>query len=71
MTQHNIIRQCRDHANLTQHQLADTLGVTQSTLADRERERYTLALDFVTRVADACGVTICYDGEWSIVDVTA
>ena len=54
------IRYFRMKKNMTQQDLADKLGVNQSTVSDYETGTFELTLPKLVRIADALGVTI-YD----------
>ena len=48
-----LIRDARKHRGLTQHQLADVLGTSQSAVHRIEAGNQNLSLDMVTRIAEA------------------
>jgi transcriptional regulator with XRE-family HTH domain len=54
------IAQAREHAGLTQAELAARMGVTQPVVAYWEREPVALRIEQLAALADALGVTIDY-----------
>jgi len=63
----NIIRQCREFAGLTQVALAARLDMQQQVISRLESDKHSIAVPVLMRVADACEVTITFDGEWQVV----
>jgi len=64
----NKIRRLRfDHAEMTQQQLADKVGVTRQTINAIELGKYSPSLDVAFRIAAAFGVPLeevfQYDGD--------
>jgi len=51
-----IIRQYRDQANLSQQQLADSVGVSKGFISALEGGRSVPNLDMLVQIADALGV---------------
>ena len=56
----SLIRDFRVKNGMTQQELANKLGVNQSTVSDYETGTFELTLPKLVRIADALGVTI-YD----------
>lgn len=50
------LRAARQHANLTQGQLAEAIGITQTSISDLERGK-SKGTTFSARIAKACGVS--------------
>lgn len=55
------IAELRKRANLTQRQLADEVGVTESTISNWESGRN--ALDWIERIAKLCRALNCSPDE--------
>ncbi|WP_298441911.1 helix-turn-helix transcriptional regulator [Gordonia sp. (in: high G+C Gram-positive bacteria)] len=53
-----IAYQARTNAGLTQTQLADRMGTTQSSIAAVENGARTPTVDFLERLARACGARL-------------
>ena len=49
----NLIRDARKHRGLTQHQLADVLGTSQSAINRIEKGHQNLSLDMLARIGSA------------------
>ena len=49
----NLIRDARKHRGLTQHQLADLLGTSQSAINRIEKGHQNLSLDMLARIGSA------------------
>lgn len=56
----SLIRDFRIKKGMTQQELANKMGVNQSTVSDYETGTFELTLPKLVRIADALGVTI-YD----------
>ena len=54
----NWIREARDRAGLTQEELAERLGTTQSAVARWEKGDVSPRLDTFERALGACGLTL-------------
>ena len=54
----NTIRANREHAGLTQAELARRVGVTRQTLIAIEQEKYSPTLELAFQIARAFGVGI-------------
>jgi putative transcriptional regulator len=55
----NRVRAARAIVKMTQQQLADAVGLTQTTLSDIERQRYgTITLDTARKFAEFFGCAI-------------
>ncbi len=54
----NWIREARSRANLTQEELAERLGTTQSAIARWEKGDVSPRLDTFEKLATACGLTL-------------
>lgn len=52
------IKAARKHAHLSQVQLAQAAGMTQTSISDLERGK-SRATSFVAQIAGACGVNPC------------
>src|SRR5680860_130347 len=50
-----LIRECRRHADLSQAELAERLGTTQSAISRWERGHESPRVDTLGRVLQACG----------------
>jgi transcriptional regulator with XRE-family HTH domain len=67
-----IVREARRRAGLTQRELADRVGTTQSAIARIERGATEPAYDRVRRLLSACGFDLvpriapADDSDWSI-----
>jgi len=67
-----LIREARRRAGLTQRDLAERLGTTQSAIARLERGRTEPAFDHVIRAIRACGLELVPqlqrsdDADWSV-----
>jgi putative transcriptional regulator len=64
----NTIRRLRfDHGEMTQQELADTVGVTRQTINAIELGKYSPSLEVAFRIASAFGVPLervfQYDGD--------
>ena len=46
-----VIKEAREKAKMTQHQIADAVGVSRAYYADVERGRYTPSLKLLSRLA--------------------
>lgn len=53
-----LIRQCREHAGITQAELARRLGTTQSAVSRWERGHETPRVDTLGRVLQECGFEV-------------
>ncbi|WP_100642557.1 helix-turn-helix transcriptional regulator [Alteromonas facilis] len=52
MPLHNKVRECRFFANeMTQHQLAEAVGVTRQTIMAIEKGRYSPSLEVAFKIA--------------------
>ena len=59
-----LVREMRDHAGLTQADLARKVGTTQSVIARLEDAEYTgHSLTMLERIAAACGVALKLHAE--------
>ena len=59
-----LVREMREHAGLTQVELARKVGTTQSVIARLEDAEYTgHSLSMLERVAGACGVNLRLHAE--------
>jgi transcriptional regulator with XRE-family HTH domain len=71
----HLIREARRRAGLTQAQLAERLGTTQSAIARIERGRTEPAYDRVVDAVRACGLEMTPrlrpgdDADWSVASV--
>jgi putative transcriptional regulator len=55
----NRVRELRFHAGeMTQAQLAETVGVTRQTIVAIEKQSYSPSLELAFRIARAFGVTL-------------
>lgn len=55
----NRVRAARALMKMTQQQLADAIGLTQTTLSDIERQRYgTVTVDTARKLSDFFGCSI-------------
>lgn len=54
------IRRLREAAKLNQDDIAERVGLTQSSISDLEKETYTFPIDNVVRVAKAFGLSPHY-----------
>ncbi len=67
-----LIREARRRARLTQGELADRLGTTQSAIARLERGRSEPSYERVVEAVRACGLELLPhllpsdDGDWSV-----
>ena len=53
-----LVKKARRDAGLTQLELADRIGTTQSAISRLESGRVQPSVDMLQRVADACGATL-------------
>lgn len=73
MRGNHLVREARKRAGLTQAQLAERAGTTQSAIARLERGVTTPTLDHLTKLVRACGFDIEVqlvpydDHDWSLV----
>ena len=51
----NLIRDARKHRGLTQHQLADLLGTSQSAVNRIEKGHQNLSIEMLARIGEASG----------------
>src|SRR5688572_24525432 len=58
-----LVRDARKHRGLTQAQLADTLGTSQSAVNRIERGQQNLSVEMLTRVSDALDSQIVSLGQ--------
>lgn len=67
ITTSNLCRSMRLTAGLTQEQLAERLGTTQSKVSSYERAKKP-RVETICKVADACGMVAIYvrRGEWAV-----
>jgi putative transcriptional regulator len=64
----NHIRKLRfEHEEMTQHQLADKVGVTRQTIVAIEKENYSPSLELAFRIALVFNVPL---GEVFFIEVT-
>lgn len=56
----HLVTEARYYAGLTQQQLADRMGTSQPNIARAERGTVELSVEFLERVAEACGTKIIY-----------
>lgn len=54
----DLVREARKRVGLTQRELADRLGTTQSAIARLENRRSTPSFDTVFRAVRACGLDL-------------
>ncbi|MEJ7796220.1 MAG: helix-turn-helix transcriptional regulator [Nocardioides sp.] len=54
----DLVREARKRAGLTQRELAERAGTTQSAIARLERGRSTPSFDAVIRLVRACGLDL-------------
>ena len=72
MTGSDLIRESRRRAGLTQRQLADRVGTTQSALARVESGRTEPSFERVVEIVRACGLELipqlvsADDADWSV-----
>jgi len=66
----NLIRDARKHRGLTQHQLAELLGTSQSAINRIERGHQNLSLEMLARIGAALDSEIVALGIRSIVGGT-
>ena len=52
------IKRCREHAKMTQAELAIMLGVTEMTISNYERGEREPSIDNLKKMADIFGVTV-------------
>ena len=68
----DLIREARRRAGLTQAELAERLGTTQSAIARLERGRTEPSYDRVAHALEACGLDLvpqllqADDADWSV-----
>ena len=68
----DLIREARRRAGLTQRELADRLGTTQSAIARLERGRTEPSYERVVEAVRACGLTLVVqllpadDADWTV-----
>lgn len=61
----NHIRTLRfSYGEMTQQELADTIGVTRQTVSAIEGDKYSPSLEVAFRIADALGVSIEEVFQW-------
>lgn len=58
MTVRNNIRELRKKLNLTQEELAKTLGVTRQTINSIENNKYNPTLELAMKLAKTLGVPV-------------
>ena len=52
------IKEARNKAKLTQKELASRIGVSTGTLSDYENGNHDPKSDYLSKIADECGVTV-------------
>lgn len=52
------LRAAREHATLTQGELAERLGVSQAAVCAAERGHTRFGADYIARVLEACGLPV-------------
>lgn len=60
----NHIRELRANDEMTQQQLADSVGVTRQTIVAIEKDRYSPSLEVAFRIANALGVSLTEVFTW-------
>lgn len=54
----NQIRELRAQKEMTQHELAEKVGITRQTVIAMEQDKYSPSLETAFKVARALGVTL-------------
>lgn len=68
----HLIREARRRAGLSQAELAERIGTTQSAIARMERGRSSPSAERLTRIVRACGLDLvptlvpAEDSDWSV-----
>jgi transcriptional regulator with XRE-family HTH domain len=77
MRGNHLVREMRKRAGLTQAQLAERTGTTQSAVARLERGQGSPTLERLSTIAEACGLDLqvhlvdADDHDWTLVDRSA
>ncbi|MEX1046583.1 MAG: helix-turn-helix transcriptional regulator [Actinomycetota bacterium] len=72
MRGNHLVREARKRAQLTQRELADRAGTTQSAIARLERGDYSPTLEHITDLVRACGLEVRVrlvpldESDWSL-----